>query len=204
MEHVLPDDRRVATVLRLLALGYADRMVLSHDAAVYSHVTPPSWRARKAPSWHMVNISQRILPMLRDGRRHGDRPGADARRRTHAACSSRRGEGGAARRARPDRRRAIVADRRRRAEGEVRIAVGRGRPVRVRPQRLPRDVGRPRRYPWIHGPRGLRHDRGGRPGGADARGSARSSSSSRTSSAARAPVSPGPDVSVRGPPVGRA
>ena len=67
MEHVLPDDRRVATVLRLLSMGYAERMVLSHDAAIDSHVTPPAWRAREAPNWHMATIPQRILPMLRDG-----------------------------------------------------------------------------------------------------------------------------------------
>ena len=67
MEHVLSDDRRVATVLRLLERGYAERMVLSHDAAIYSHVTPPAWRAREAPSWHMATISNRILPMLRSG-----------------------------------------------------------------------------------------------------------------------------------------
>jgi phosphotriesterase-related protein len=67
MEQVLPDDRRVATVLRLLRLGYADRMILSHDAAVFSHVTPPSWRAEHAPAWHMETIPRRILPMLREG-----------------------------------------------------------------------------------------------------------------------------------------
>jgi len=67
MEHVLPDDRRVGTVLALLRLGYADRMVLSHDAAVFSHVTPPSWRARMAPRWNMETIPRRIIPMLRDG-----------------------------------------------------------------------------------------------------------------------------------------
>ena len=49
MEHVLADDRRVRTVLALLELGYADRMVLSHDAAFYSHVTSPSWRSVAAP-----------------------------------------------------------------------------------------------------------------------------------------------------------
>lgn len=64
MEHVLPDDRRVSTVLALLDLGYADRMVLSHDAAFFSRVTPPSWRAQHAPNWHMENISRRIVPML--------------------------------------------------------------------------------------------------------------------------------------------
>lgn len=67
MEHVLPDDRRVGTVLALLDLGYADRMVLSHDAAFFSRVTPPSWRAQYAPNWQMENISRRIVPMLLRG-----------------------------------------------------------------------------------------------------------------------------------------
>jgi phosphotriesterase-related protein len=67
MEHVLPDDRRVATVLALLAEGYADRMLLSHDAAFFSRVTPPSWRAEHAPHWNMLNLSRRVLPMLREG-----------------------------------------------------------------------------------------------------------------------------------------
>ncbi len=66
MEHVLSDDRRVRTVVSLIELGYVDRMVLSQDAAFYSHVTPPSWRATSAPHWRMDNISRRILPMLRD------------------------------------------------------------------------------------------------------------------------------------------
>jgi phosphotriesterase-related protein len=65
MEHVLPDERRVRVVLALLRLGYADRMVLSHDAAFFSHVTPPSWRAMAAPCWHMETIPRRILPVLR-------------------------------------------------------------------------------------------------------------------------------------------
>lgn len=65
MEHVLSDEIRVRTVVELVELGYADRMVLSHDAAVYSHITPPSWRALHAPEWRMDNIPNRILPMLR-------------------------------------------------------------------------------------------------------------------------------------------
>ena len=67
MEHVLPDERRAATVLALLREGYADRMVLSHDAAFFSRVTPPSWRAAHVPHWHMENLSRRILPMLLAG-----------------------------------------------------------------------------------------------------------------------------------------
>ena len=65
MEHVLPDEARVATVLALLGLGYADRMVLSHDAAFFSRVTPPSWRAAHVPHWHMENLPTRIVPWLR-------------------------------------------------------------------------------------------------------------------------------------------
>jgi phosphotriesterase-related protein len=67
MEHVLPDDARLATVLELLRLGYAEKMVLSHDAAFYSRVTPPSWRARHTPQWHMENIPRQIVPRLLAG-----------------------------------------------------------------------------------------------------------------------------------------
>ena len=66
MEHVLPDHRRVQAVVALLEQGYGDRMVLSHDAAFYSHVTPPSWRAGAAPRWRMDTISRHILPALRE------------------------------------------------------------------------------------------------------------------------------------------
>ncbi len=66
MEHTLSNERRVQTLVSLLELGYAHRMVLSHDAAFYSHVTPPSWRAASTPRWRMETISTRILPMLRD------------------------------------------------------------------------------------------------------------------------------------------
>lgn len=72
MQHVLSDDRRIRTVLALLELGYADRMVLSHDAAFYSHVTPPSWRAMASPDWRMDTIHRRILPALREAGVSGD------------------------------------------------------------------------------------------------------------------------------------
>jgi phosphotriesterase-related protein len=65
MEHVLQDEHRVRTVVELVRLGYADRMILAHDAAFYSHVTPPSWRAAHAPRWHMETIPRRIVPALR-------------------------------------------------------------------------------------------------------------------------------------------
>jgi phosphotriesterase-related protein len=64
MEHVLSDARRCDTVVALVALGYADRMVLSHDAAFFSHVTPPSWRQAHAPHWDMEHLFRRIVPSL--------------------------------------------------------------------------------------------------------------------------------------------
>ncbi len=67
MEHVLPDADRIRTVLELLDLGYAEKMVISHDAAFFSRVTPPSWRAEHAPRWRMENISERIVPALLGG-----------------------------------------------------------------------------------------------------------------------------------------
>ena len=67
MEHVLPDEARVAVVLELVRRGYADRMVLSHDAAFFSRVTPPSWRSRHVPNWHLQNLPCRIVPELLAG-----------------------------------------------------------------------------------------------------------------------------------------
>lgn len=65
MEHVLSDERRVRTLTSLLDRGYVAQMVLSHDTAFYSHVTPPSWRAASAPAWRMDTISRTVLPKLR-------------------------------------------------------------------------------------------------------------------------------------------
>jgi phosphotriesterase-related protein len=64
MEHVLSDERRVRTLTSLLDRGYVGQMVLSHDAAIYSHVTPPAWRAATAPRWRMDNLSRTVIPML--------------------------------------------------------------------------------------------------------------------------------------------
>jgi phosphotriesterase-related protein len=65
MEHVTSDAARIETLTTLLGLGYADRMVLSQDAAFFSHVTPPDWRARHTPTWDIHHLERRILPQLR-------------------------------------------------------------------------------------------------------------------------------------------
>lgn len=67
MEHVGRDSDRIRMLRALLDAGYADRIVLSHDAAVFSRVTPPSWRAAHVPDWHMGHLFDSVLPQLRAG-----------------------------------------------------------------------------------------------------------------------------------------
>lgn len=46
--------------------GYADRIVLSHDAAFYSVNTEPSYRRSALPRWNHHFISDWVLPSLRE------------------------------------------------------------------------------------------------------------------------------------------
>ncbi|MGJ9423406.1 phosphotriesterase family protein [Aeromicrobium sp. CF3.5] len=64
MAHVQDDETRIITLLRLLKDGYADRLLLSHDTAYFSRVTPPSWRRRVSPLWTHDHLSRRVLPQL--------------------------------------------------------------------------------------------------------------------------------------------
>lgn len=66
MTHVAPDEQRIDVLVDLCNRGYADRIAVSHDAAFFSRVTPPSWRAANAPEWSMDHISRRIRPALRE------------------------------------------------------------------------------------------------------------------------------------------
>jgi phosphotriesterase-related protein len=59
-----PQDR-IDTVFRLIELGYADRLTLSHDAGFYSANMEPSLRRKLMPNWHHRYISEGVLPELR-------------------------------------------------------------------------------------------------------------------------------------------
>ena len=59
MEHVLPTRHGSRPCWHCSASATRRRWSLSHDAAFYSRVTPPSWRARHAPHWHLENIPRR-------------------------------------------------------------------------------------------------------------------------------------------------
>lgn len=65
-----PTDQRVATIAALCAQGYADRIVLAHDAACYmdffSGDAAQQALATTAPNWHYLHISEDVLPALRE------------------------------------------------------------------------------------------------------------------------------------------
>ena len=58
-------EERVATIAALAAEGYADRMVLSHDASCHLDLLP--WfEPERFPKWHYTHISDEVLPALRE------------------------------------------------------------------------------------------------------------------------------------------
>ena len=65
MTHMGRDSDRVATMTKLLDRGYEDQILLSQDAAVFSRMTPPSWRAATAPDWRLDHLHTTVLPQLR-------------------------------------------------------------------------------------------------------------------------------------------
>jgi phosphotriesterase-related protein len=63
-----PTADRVRTIAALCARGYADRMVLSHDASCYMDWfgPDPEVLAAAAPHWNFRHISDDVLPALRE------------------------------------------------------------------------------------------------------------------------------------------
>ena len=66
LDSKLAFDKRVATVAELVRRGYAERMVLSHDASCHSHNFPDDYRAQHLPNWKLTHISEDVLPALLD------------------------------------------------------------------------------------------------------------------------------------------
>jgi phosphotriesterase-related protein len=61
----LPTAQRVATIARMCELGYAEKMVLSHDAACYFDWADPKLLTFVVPNWHFNHIPDDVLPALR-------------------------------------------------------------------------------------------------------------------------------------------
>lgn len=62
----LPTSERVAVVAQLCHEGYADRMVLSHDASCYIDWIAGEVPIGNLPDWHYLHISHDVLPALRE------------------------------------------------------------------------------------------------------------------------------------------
>jgi phosphotriesterase-related protein len=66
IDALLPTASRIDTVVALCEAGYADRMVLSHDASCYIDWFAPGMPERMAPNWHYEHISLDVLPVLEE------------------------------------------------------------------------------------------------------------------------------------------
>ena len=67
IDAILDFESRVATVASLCERGYADRMVLSHDAACFIDFFDPDLTATREaimPNWHYTHIHDDVLPAL--------------------------------------------------------------------------------------------------------------------------------------------
>jgi phosphotriesterase-related protein len=60
-----PTEQRVDTVARLCERGWADQMVLSHDASCHIDWFDPALLAGQ-PDWNYLHITKDVLPMLRE------------------------------------------------------------------------------------------------------------------------------------------
>lgn len=60
---LLPTAERVAIIARLCEMGYAGKMVLSHDTNCYMEWIDPAVRALM-PDWRFTYISDRVIPAL--------------------------------------------------------------------------------------------------------------------------------------------
>ena len=63
-QELLDTPRRARLVLELCRRGYAERLVLSHDASAYADPRPPKVRELTWPNWHYCHLPEDVLPML--------------------------------------------------------------------------------------------------------------------------------------------
>jgi phosphotriesterase-related protein len=62
----LPFEDRITTVAALAKAGYADWMVLAHDASCYSDFYGESYKSALLPRWNYTHIADDVLPALRE------------------------------------------------------------------------------------------------------------------------------------------
>jgi phosphotriesterase-related protein len=65
LDNILSFDDRVDTVVRMCRRGYANRMVLAHDASCHIDWLPEAVLPVVLPNWHYLHIHHDVLPALR-------------------------------------------------------------------------------------------------------------------------------------------
>jgi phosphotriesterase-related protein len=66
LDLMLPFEDRVSTVAALCRQGYAERMVLSHDASCFTHNFDVEAKAELLPNWRFTHLHDEVLPALRE------------------------------------------------------------------------------------------------------------------------------------------
>lgn len=65
LDRILSTEQRVDTIAALVKNGYAERIVLSHDASCYIDWFTEETRQAAFPNWNYTHISDDVLPALR-------------------------------------------------------------------------------------------------------------------------------------------
>ncbi len=65
IDTILSFEDRVNTVVAMCERGYADKMVLSHDAACFNHWLPERPLPMILPQWHYLHIYNDVIPVLK-------------------------------------------------------------------------------------------------------------------------------------------
>src|SRR5699024_7539495 len=66
LDVLLPYEDRVNTVAELAKRGYAEKMVLAHDASCYIDWFSADAKEAAVPNWNFTHISDDVLPALRE------------------------------------------------------------------------------------------------------------------------------------------
>lgn len=66
LDLMLSFEDRVNTVAALCQQGYAERMVLSHDASCFTHNFDVEAKAELLPNWRFTHLHDEVLPALRE------------------------------------------------------------------------------------------------------------------------------------------
>lgn len=65
IDSMLPTEKRVGTIAKLCERGFANRMVLSHDASCHIDWFEPALVKQAVPNWHYLHIPDDVIPALR-------------------------------------------------------------------------------------------------------------------------------------------